>query len=343
MNKPVIEFLCPVIDCSNYQVTSLGRIFNVKTGKYLEGTVSKTGYKVFTLVNDQGKEIYQFGHRLVAAHFIDRDNECKIMVNHKNRNRLDNRVCNLEWVTRSRNAKHAYENGHKSNNKSVCKIDDGGKILQEFSSVNEAANSVGVIRSAIGIAIKKGSKSAGFNWRWKNIPNEIIQEPWTEIPDHPQYGITKMGKIWSEKTKRWLNPKSYCGDYMSVKLRVNKKQFCRYVHRLVASTFIPKMNADCREVNHKDGNIFNNNVDNLEWVTPHQNKLHAHKAGLIKYKVKSVEQRDEEGNLINTYDSITQAAKITGISRCVIGACANKKTSYHTAGGYYWNISSVSE
>ena len=58
----------------------------------------------------------------------------------------------------------------------------------------------------------------------------------------------------------------------------NKKYAClstqEYIHRLVATAFIPNPESK-RTVNHKDMNILNNHIDNLEWSTYSENKLHA--------------------------------------------------------------------
>lgn len=92
-----------------------------------------------------------------------------------------------------------------------------------------------------------------------------------------KYTVTKDGRVWSKRSKRYLNP--YYSNYGRLKL--NNKSF--YIHRLVAVAHIP--NPDNKpEVNHKDGNVRNNHIDNLEWVTPLENKRHAFSNGLIDHK-----------------------------------------------------------
>lgn len=80
-------------------------------GKWLTNKFNKKdGYFYIILSDKNHKEITQKVHRLVAMNFIP-NTETKKEVNHKNAIKTDNRVENLEWVTRQENATHAAENG----------------------------------------------------------------------------------------------------------------------------------------------------------------------------------------------------------------------------------------
>lgn len=68
--------------------------------------------------------------------------------------------------------------------------------------------------------------------------------------------------------------------YPYVGLRKNYKKKVITVHRLVALAFLENK-ENKSTVNHIDGNKENNNVSNLEWATPSENIIHAHKTGLF--------------------------------------------------------------
>lgn len=89
------------------------------------------------------------------------------------------------------------------------------------------------------------------------------------------YDITEQGEIinirWGRRVKPQPNGKGY--------LRVHIAGKMYFVHRLVAEKYIPNPN-NLPQVNHKDGNKTNNNVDNLEWVSNMGNRIHAIQNGL---------------------------------------------------------------
>lgn len=110
----------------------------------------------------------------------------------------------------------------------------------------------------------------------------------------------------------------------------NIKRF--YVHRLVAETFIE--NKECKaEVNHKDGNPFNNNVKNLEWNTKKENIDHAFKNNLIKTQ-KRVAQLDKTTNeIIKIYASESEACRQMKVTQ---GKILRSMHRNGTCNGYRW-------
>ncbi len=86
-----------------------------------------------------------------------------------------------------------------------------------------------------------------------------------------RFGTTHLkryqSKILATKTNR--------GGYVEVNLWKENKGKTVSVHRVVLETFNPTRNT-LLEVNHIDGNKQNNRLDNLEWVTSSQNKIHRH-------------------------------------------------------------------
>ncbi len=89
-----------------YSVTEDGRVINNKRNKEKKACIDKHGYLKVGL-NDQNKKY--FVHRLVALTYIENPDN-KETVNHKDGNKLNNHVSNLEWMTNAENIKHAHNN-----------------------------------------------------------------------------------------------------------------------------------------------------------------------------------------------------------------------------------------
>src|SRR3954463_14262904 len=88
-----------------YQISNLGNVRDVKRGKSRKVTRNCRGYGWVSLTKDKGQKAFSV-HRLVAIHFIPNPGNLP-QVNHKNLNRMDNAVVNLEWCDQSHNVRHA--------------------------------------------------------------------------------------------------------------------------------------------------------------------------------------------------------------------------------------------
>ena len=85
--------------------------------------------------------------------------------------------------------------------------------------------------------------------------------------------------------------------YLKVHLRYRGRDSVAFVHRLVAEAFIANPHGK-PEVNHKDGNPSNPHLDNLEWVTNSENKLHSYRV-LGRCKVRAKGERNRHAKLTN--------------------------------------------
>ena len=90
-----------------YQISNKGRVYSYRTNKFLSICYTSKGYQIVGF-KINGKQVMKQIHRLVAESFIENP-ENKPCVNHKDGNKENNCVDNLEWCTYSENNKHAYK------------------------------------------------------------------------------------------------------------------------------------------------------------------------------------------------------------------------------------------
>ena len=178
-----------------------------------------------------------------------------------------------------------------------------------------------------------------------------MREIWKDISGYEGlYQISNFGRVKSlnynhTKKEKVLCEKNHKSNYVTVMLCKNGENKNKSIHILVASAFIPNPNNyPC--VNHIDGNKKNNNVDNLEWCTHKQNVEHAIKTGLANHYgmlgrtgaknnlSKKIVQYDLQGDVVNRWDCISDAARFYGIRSGNISNClTGRKKSYK---GYIW-------
>ncbi len=168
-----------ISECPHHSISNMGRIMriapgpNTSVGRILIPRANRHGYLVIGL-KYQNKTIWRTVQRLVLEAFLGKRPSLKHTGHHKNTNKEDNRLDNLEWITYSENEKHAYQLGLKSNGLGEktpnAKLKDGevylvkrllasGKVKQRFIA------KIFKVHFATINAIK-----TGHIWGWLNYP-----------------------------------------------------------------------------------------------------------------------------------------------------------------------------
>jgi hypothetical protein len=173
-----------------------------------------------------------------------------------------------------------------------------------------------------------------------------------QIIKYPDYFVTEEGKVFSNKTKKFLKPSYDKQGYARIGIYVgNYRTKTIKIHRLIAEAFISNP-LNKTDVNHIDGNKSNNFVINLEWCTRSENCKHAFKTGLSKISDKHknlLSKRAKKyigGNnpaarkVINCktniiYATVSEAALHYGLKRTTLIAMLNGQNKNKTDLKYY--------
>jgi hypothetical protein len=245
-----------------YKISSSGNIYR---DKKIITPFKRNGYYSVEI-----NEKKYFIHRLVAIYFLDNPNNLPF-VNHINGIKTDNNLINLEWCSPKQNTRHALETKLVTPFvRKVNQFNQNNEFLKTFNSIREAELETGINNRLITKVCKNQKKSAhGFIWKYVDEnPDEVKNEDEIEgksLEDYPNYLITKEGKIYSKKSKKYLKINT-SKDYCSIKLCNDKKYKDFYIHKLVAELYLDNP-EEYEIVCHKNGDKLDNRADNLEWTS----------------------------------------------------------------------------
>lgn len=301
---------------SNYEISDEGDVRNKKT-KYIfkRRTPPKYIYIRVVLKHDSGKSSNQRVHRLVAHAFISNP-ENKLFVDHVNRNKHDNKITNLRWVTAKENNKNRNKFTLTNSFRAIYQLDMSENIVKKWNSITEAAKNIGTSTGALS-AVCKGKRLSSKGFKWKYVPHEIIKGEIWKVWENIK--ISNHGRIKHE------NGRITYGSNQNGYKKVTSNKKIIQIHQLVALKFIPNL-ENKPYINHIDGGKTNNHISNLEWCTVKENNEHAIKTGLRKARKcgRKIVLCDKNKNPIKLYSTIKAAGKDTNIPYAYISECCTK-------------------
>ena len=163
------EFIYPLDFNPNYYISRQGNIYSLK--QKLNPIITVYGYLVVSINNIQRRI-----HRLVAQTFLPNP-ENKSQVNHKDGNKKNNHIDNLEWCSAGENIRHARQTGlNKSEgfggSKKILQFDNFGNFIREYPSLSEASRLNNIPRGNIS-KVCSGKRNIAGNFQWKFKKGEI--------------------------------------------------------------------------------------------------------------------------------------------------------------------------
>lgn len=297
-----------------YEISNLGQVRNKKHKNLLKQRIDAKGYYNITVDcydNKIRKSVTI--HKLVALSFCDNPLN-KNVVDHINRNKLDNKAVNLRWVTSKENA----NNKTYKNNLSVIQKDLNDNIIKEWNCIKDVVEKLKFDKSAIAKCCNGTWKHyKGYNWSWKKERELGKMTIIKNIKDYKIIGIIDKYdfsnyKICQEPEIYVINNKNMLvkyhrateRDYFIIQLidNITNRRIQLSLHHLIYAinnnNKLPDKNL---VIDHLDENIHNNKISNLEMVTQKENTQRA-----VGKKVKKIDMKTKK--ILEIYNSLTDAA-----------------------------------
>lgn len=369
-----VEIPCPLFDMISDDYPQFNNLYKIcKCGKHIVSKNSnillnqhktRGGYYEVSLRipgedNEKSKRIVV--HRLMASTFLVKPGPEYTQVDHKDRNRDNNKLENLHYVTPSMNQQNSSRKKH-----AISQFDLNGEFVKEYESLDTLLNNnpeYAKYRIYKCITADDYMKIEAYGYRWKYssenyIKQIFVPEPNEEVKtldvlkyynynlhefqefDVSAYKFTSFGKVIKSKTNKVLQPNIYDNsELLKMGLTFGEKSKQVYLHVLIANVFHPLSELPVEKmcVKFKDNNPKNCHADNLEWI-PY--RARCIEVSGKKLSAKSVEN-PEKVHMFNSIsegidflkENFTEASSSASFHRG-IRACL---TGYQeTAYGYTW-------
>lgn len=327
-----------------------GHLYNKRGARFrqLKEQTYKRYKKVTVRRASDGRTRTYGVHRIVATAWLPNPNNLP-EVDHKDRNRANNNVENLEWVTHLENVKRAVAMGRRktSNGRRIAQYDLHGVLVATFNNSRLATKAAGVKGQALREHMQKGIATNGYVFKWIDLAEPQPDQPaeeWRQVVssrDPLEYEVSVSGRVRNDRGQLIKHEVDDHGRaYVNLSMGGIGSSITLQVSRLVATAFVKNPDPETLDVvDHIDTNPANNHASNLRWSTQLGNLLNP--LSLAKH-CRPVEQLDSDGKVIARFDSVLKAAQHletetgrkadnlrTCISKCLTG-------NLKTAAGYNW-------
>ena len=317
-----------------WQVSSYGRCCS-SVGIISDGYLHPTGYRLVKICGQNW-----LVHRVAMLAFKGPPpNEQAWQVHHKDGDRANNRLDNLEYVTRSQNMLHSYACPTRRSNgpalsKPVIWRRLGTQNWTFCASGTQAGEQLGLTKSMVSKICNGKASNQEFEIQFQEATlSTLTGEEWRPMLD-PASGdqvyrrmVSSFGRVTSTTGSvskgRLQKSGYYCTSITCTPVPTRVVP----VHRLVAFSFLgPPPCVGSTHVNHKDLDKGNNSADNLEWVSPAENVSHFHEN-------RSVNRRNGQKPVLsrahgstdewNLHCSISSAARVASAHKFDVWKCCN--------------------
>lgn len=284
---------------SDHKFSSFGRIFGKKYCRCLKPHLREDGY---LRVKISGAS--QYVHILISEAFLGPRPSDETRVNHKDGNKANNTIENLEYITQPQNVQHAYDNGLNTTAKPVVQYSLKGKEIAKFRSSEEAKRSMKDKGKKTGGGILKVCEripnyntAYGYIWRYKDDP------------------LTKEEIAEFKHFKRAVDQYTVEGELVESFSSLSSAAEKVGVHSASIIQALKGKSSVCAGFVWKDSGE--------KFVPPKKTK-------------RKVQQLTLKGKVMKTFSGVCEASRETGVSQPHISdVCSGKRKS---AGGFLWSF-----
>lgn len=155
-----------------------------------------------------------------------------------------------------------------------------------------------------------------------------MKEFWKKIEGYEKYSVSTKGRVRNDKTGTFLTVRKEKNGYCRIRLFQDKKTIAFYLHRLVGKAFLLNDDSDHKTcINHKDENVENNSVVNLEWCTYSYNINYGHRNEKVSKTMKNNPGVSKKVICLETgeiFPSASDASRKLGCCPTAVTSCINK-------------------